>query len=55
MSHPDITDKMLVSFDDCNLKKKDDQSIIRCIFFSEFHHIAGPKITCQVSLYKNNK
>ncbi|XP_015179616.1 PREDICTED: nitrogen permease regulator 2-like protein isoform X1 [Polistes dominula] len=21
---------------------------IRCIFFSEFHHIAGPKITCQV-------
>ncbi|XP_044013900.1 GATOR complex protein NPRL2, partial [Aphidius gifuensis] len=47
MSHPDITDKMLISFDDCNLKK-DDQSIIRCIFFSEFHHIAGPKITCQV-------
>lgn len=23
---------------------------IRCIFFAEFHHIAGPKITCQVRL-----
>lgn len=22
---------------------------IRCIFFSEFHPTAGPKITCQVS------
>lgn len=21
---------------------------IKCVFFSEFHHIAGPKITCQV-------
>lgn len=27
-----------------------DKNVIRCIFFSEFHHIAGPKITCQVSL-----
>ncbi|KAK0089300.1 hypothetical protein PV325_008055 [Microctonus aethiopoides] len=25
-----------------------DKNVIRCIFFSEFHHIAGPKITCQV-------
>ncbi|XP_015115032.1 GATOR complex protein NPRL2 isoform X1 [Diachasma alloeum] len=27
---------------------REDKSAIRCIFFSEFHHIAGPKITCQV-------
>ncbi|XP_034943491.1 GATOR complex protein NPRL2 [Chelonus insularis] len=29
-------------------ENSDDKSVIRCIFFSEFHHIAGPKITCQV-------
>ncbi|XP_043273971.1 GATOR complex protein NPRL2 [Venturia canescens] len=27
---------------------KEQEGVIRCIFFSEFHHIAGPKITCQV-------
>ncbi|XP_033330459.1 nitrogen permease regulator-like 2 isoform X2 [Megalopta genalis] len=27
---------------------KGQEDPIRCIFFSEFHHIAGPKITCQV-------
>ncbi|XP_023290819.1 GATOR complex protein NPRL2 isoform X2 [Orussus abietinus] len=27
---------------------KGQEGIIRCIFLSEFHHIAGPKITCQV-------
>jgi hypothetical protein len=30
-----------------NVEKGEDP--IRCIFFAEFHHIAGPKITCQVS------
>lgn len=39
--------KMLINVDDCDITK-DDRSIIRCIFFSEFHPIAGPKITCQV-------
>ncbi|XP_035742508.1 GATOR complex protein NPRL2-like isoform X2 [Vespa mandarinia] len=29
-------------------KDKVQEGPIRCIFFSEFHHIAGPKITCQV-------
>ncbi|XP_047368665.1 GATOR complex protein NPRL2 isoform X2 [Vespa velutina] len=29
-------------------KDKIQEGPIRCIFFSEFHHIAGPKITCQV-------
>ncbi|KAH0949649.1 hypothetical protein HN011_007984 [Eciton burchellii] len=29
-----------------NVEKGEDP--IRCIFFAEFHHIAGPKITCQV-------
>lgn len=24
---------------------------IRCIFLCEFHHVAGPKITCQVCLF----
>lgn len=33
-----------------NVDSKEQEGIIRCIFFSEFHHIAGPKITCQVSL-----
>ncbi|XP_046426654.1 GATOR complex protein NPRL2 isoform X1 [Neodiprion pinetum] len=28
--------------------EKGQEGPIRCIFFSEFHHIAGPKITCQV-------
>lgn len=23
---------------------------IRCIFLAEFHHVAGPKIACQVKL-----
>ncbi|XP_070525777.1 GATOR complex protein NPRL2 isoform X2 [Cardiocondyla obscurior] len=27
---------------------KEQKDPIRCIFFAEFHHIAGPKITCQV-------
>lgn len=27
---------------------KEQEDPIRCIFFAEFHHIAGPKITCQV-------
>lgn len=31
-----------------NLEEKIQEDPIRCIFFSEFHHIAGPKITCQV-------
>lgn len=31
-----------------NVEEKGQESPIRCIFFSEFHHIAGPKITCQV-------
>lgn len=31
-----------------NLDEKGQEGPIRCIFFSEFHHIAGPKITCQV-------
>lgn len=30
-------------------KKHEDP--IRCIFFSEFHPIVGPKITCQVNKY----
>lgn len=25
---------------------------INCIFLTEFHHTAGPKITCQVSGYQ---
>lgn len=32
-----------------NIEDKGQEGPIRCIFFSEFHHIAGPKITCQVS------
>ncbi|XP_014479274.1 PREDICTED: nitrogen permease regulator 2-like protein isoform X3 [Dinoponera quadriceps] len=31
-----------------NVEEKIQEDPIRCIFFSEFHHIAGPKITCQV-------
>ncbi|XP_066587109.1 GATOR complex protein NPRL2 [Prorops nasuta] len=31
-----------------NIDNREHESPIRCIFFSEFHHIAGPKITCQV-------
>ncbi|XP_057321013.1 GATOR complex protein NPRL2 isoform X1 [Microplitis mediator] len=31
-----------------NENNSEDKGVIRCIFFSEFHHIAGPKITCQV-------
>ena len=34
---------------------KDHEGIIRCIFFSEFHHIVGPKITCQVSSREAHK
>lgn len=30
------------------IEEKGQEGPIRCIFFSEFHHIAGPKITCQV-------
>lgn len=30
---------------------KEQEDPIRCIFFAEFHHIAGPKITCQVRPY----
>ncbi|XP_011876032.1 PREDICTED: nitrogen permease regulator 2-like protein isoform X2 [Vollenhovia emeryi] len=29
-------------------RDKEQEDPIRCIFFAEFHHIAGPKITCQV-------
>ncbi|XP_029175760.1 GATOR complex protein NPRL2 [Nylanderia fulva] len=29
-------------------EEKGQEGPIRCIFFAEFHHIAGPKITCQV-------
>lgn len=25
-----------------------EEGPIRCIFLCEFHHVAGPKITCQV-------
>lgn len=31
-----------------SVEDKGQEGPIRCIFFSEFHHIAGPKITCQV-------
>lgn len=31
-----------------NVEDKEQEDPIRCIFFAEFHHIAGPKITCQV-------
>ncbi|XP_070152194.1 GATOR complex protein NPRL2 isoform X2 [Polyergus mexicanus] len=31
-----------------NIEEKGQEGPIRCIFFAEFHHIAGPKITCQV-------
>lgn len=31
-----------------NTKDKGQEDPIRCIFFSEFHPVAGPKITCQV-------
>jgi len=31
-----------------NVGDKEQEDPIRCIFFAEFHHIAGPKITCQV-------
>lgn len=33
-----------------NIGDKEQEDPIRCIFFAEFHHIAGPKITCQVRL-----
>ncbi|CAG5089780.1 Similar to Nprl2: GATOR complex protein NPRL2 (Drosophila melanogaster) [Cotesia congregata] len=35
-------------YSNSNDSNSDDKGVIRCIFFSEFHHIAGPKITCQV-------
>lgn len=31
-----------------NTKDKGQEDPIRCIFFSEFHPIVGPMITCQV-------
>lgn len=31
-----------------SVEDKGQEGPIRCLFFSEFHHIAGPKITCQV-------
>lgn len=37
------------------VEDKIQEGPIRCIFFSEFHHIAGPKITCQVKLKDYNK
>lgn len=32
-----------------DMEDKGLEDPIRCIFFSEFHHIVGPKITCQVN------
>lgn len=32
-----------------NTKDEAQEDPIRCIFFSEFHPIVGPMITCQVS------
>lgn len=32
-----------------NTKDEIQEDPIRCIFFSEFHPIVGPMITCQVS------
>ena len=37
-----------MSTNSINLEERGQEGPIRCIFFSEFHHIAGPKITCQV-------
>ncbi|XP_011693999.1 PREDICTED: nitrogen permease regulator 2-like protein [Wasmannia auropunctata] len=31
-----------------NVGDREQEDPIRCIFFAEFHHIVGPKITCQV-------
>lgn len=31
--------------------KEGQEDPIRCIFFSEFHPVVGPMITCQVSKY----
>lgn len=38
-----------MSFPVTNVEDTGQEGQIRCIFFSEFHPTAGPKITCQVS------
>lgn len=39
-----------MAFPATNAEDTGQEGPIRCIFFSEFHPTAGPKITCQVSL-----